>query len=148
MDIEDIKNFKYKVSHVFNYHFQKVAEALWSKYKNGNAYSTITIADIKQIDENKFVFVRRMDRRGEVAYEKIVYNRRQPKIVADLYVNNDKTKARDVCERCVYTYDSLKGSVNYNLIVIKEMWTKFIRVKLSEWGIGQMERLLKAAPSI
>ena len=148
MDSEDIKSYKYKIYHAFNYHFQNVAKAFWSKYKEGNAYNTITIADIKQLDENRFVFVRRMEGRGKVEYEKIVYDRMQPKIIADLYLKNDKTKMRDICERCIYTWNSLKNNVDYNLIVVKETWSKFLRVKLSEWGVGRMEQLLKSSVSV
>jgi len=144
MEGEGVGKYAYKVDHVFKYKFFDVATAFWCKYKEANSYNTITIADIKQEDDNKFTFVRRMDGGdGKVEYEKITYEREQLKIVADLFMYDNSLKKRALSERCVYGWDSMKGACDYSLIVIKEKWCRFIRTKGFQWGISKMEDLLK-----
>ena len=143
MDLKDIQNYKYKLSHVFHYHFFSVAKAFWAKYKEENMYNTITIAGIKQLEPSKFMFVRRIECRGKIEYERIVYDRTQPKIIADLFLKDEKTKLNDIAERCIYSWNSLKNSVDYNLIIVKDVWSKFLRTKVADWGIGRMEDVLK-----
>ena len=89
------------------------------------------------------MLVRRIECRGKIEYERIVYDRTQPKIIADLFLKDEKTKLNDIAERCIYSWNSLKNSVDYNLIIVKDVWSKFLRTKVADWGIGRMEDVLK-----
>ena len=133
--------FLYQLQHVFKNRFIDVAIAFWCKYKEKNSYNTITIADVKQVGDNKFSFVRRMDGDGKIEYEIIRYERQKQKIVADLFLSEDKK--RNLAERCEYLHNSVKGGVEYRLSVFKENWCKFIRTRAFNWGIGKMEDTLQ-----
>lgn len=135
-------NFAYKLTHAFKYPFFYVATAFWCKYKQENSYNMITIADIHQTSDNKFVFVRRMDDgKGKVEYEHIKYQREKQKIVADHFVNEESKRA--LSERCVYMYNSIQNEVEYSLLVFKENWNRYIRKMAFNWGVGVLDDLLQ-----
>ena len=141
MNYQDIPKYSYKLNTLFHYNFITVATAFWSKYKKTNKYAAIGLADIKQLDKDKFVFVRRIDGRGKIEYERIVYDRKQSQILADLFVK--EKESRSISERCIYRWDSVNNAVNYDLFVIKETWPKFIRSAMAKWGIKRMESALR-----
>ncbi len=135
-------NFAYQLTHAFKYPFVCVATAFWCKYKQDNSYNLVTIAGIKQVNDNKFVFIRRMDDGKElVEYEHIKYERQKQKIVADHFVN-EKSK-QTLSERCVYVYNAIQNDVEYHLLVFKENWNRYIRKMAFNWGVGVLDDLLK-----
>ena len=131
----------YELNHEFKHGFSDVGIAFWCKYKKENGYNTITIADIRQVGDNKFVFVRRIDGgNGKIEYEVIRYERTKKRIVADLFITENNK--RKLAERCTYLSNSAKAGVNYSLQVFHELWCKFIRSKIYSWGIDRMEGVL------
>eukprot|EP00826_Nyctotherus_ovalis_P010905 TRINITY_DN12847_c0_g3_i1.p1 TRINITY_DN12847_c0_g3~~TRINITY_DN12847_c0_g3_i1.p1 ORF type:complete len:146 (-),score=33.39 TRINITY_DN12847_c0_g3_i1:53-490(-) len=141
MNLKDDTVYSYKLDRTFNYGFNVVATAYWSKYKKINKYASITIAEIQQLDKDRFVFVRRMDGRGKTAYERIVYDRRQPQILSDLFTSEEE--GRSISERSTYSWDSANEAVNYTLFVVKEKLPRFIRSTIARWGMHRMERTLQ-----
>ncbi len=141
---EDSKKpeYAYELNHAFKYPFESVATAFWCKYKEENSYSLVTISGIRQVSDNKFVFVRRMDNgKGKIEYEHIKYERRKRKIVADHFVNEESRSA--LSERCVYIYNSMRNEVEYRLLVFRENWNRYIRKLAFNWGVGVLNDTLK-----
>ena len=63
--------------HQFNFKFVDVARAFLLKYNIDNSFVFTTIASSRQIDENTFEIVRRMENimSSKPVYERIIFNR-------------------------------------------------------------------------
>ncbi|MDR3547162.1 MAG: hypothetical protein P4M11_02595 [Candidatus Pacebacteria bacterium] len=130
----------YQLNHVFNNTFSDVATAFWRKYyKNIEmGMGVVTIAHVRQDDDNKFTFVRRLDGDGgKEEYKVISYERQPNKIVINTLVRQEN--ARVLAERGEYFATGKPGEVNYRLSVFKEIKNKLIRCLAFDWGVSRME---------
>lgn len=132
--------------HKYAYHFHEVAKEFLLKYNIENRFCYTTIAQSRQLDEDRFEIVRRMDTfmSSKPVYERIIYNRADKTVSG--YTFEDPTD-----KACVehYTYKQGDGTdaekTLYNMFSLKETnWImKLKRIKCHNWGVESMEYLLK-----
>ncbi len=67
------------MQHQFNFQFVDVARAFLLKYNFDNKFVFTTIASTRQLDEDRFEIVRRMENimSSKPVYERIIFNREQ-----------------------------------------------------------------------
>jgi hypothetical protein len=139
-------NILNKYSHIFEHRFCDVATAFWRKYRSVNTgFNTITIADVKQLGSSRFCVIRRLESwRGEIKYERIVFDNKNNLIMNDFFSDPIQMK---IAERCIYLYDNFNKTVHYNLLVYNRGINSFLRRKLFFWGVQNMENLIKEKSS-
>lgn len=66
------------LQHLYNFKFADVAHAFLRKYNFDNKFCTTTIAHTKQLDDDSFEIVRRMENivSSRPIYERIIFNRK------------------------------------------------------------------------
>ena len=142
----DIIPMQEKVEMYFKYNFTSgfsvFANAFMKKYNSPNSYSLTTMSQCKQLDDDRFAFVRRYDNiiSSEPYYERVIYDRKNKLIEAWMLDDEDLDKPR-IAEQWVYRADG--DSTMYETFLYKNPgWRTFMRKKLHAWGVDRMNSLL------
>ena len=128
------------LKHDFKHKFNLFANAFMKKYNTPSSWVYITICECKQIDKDKFAFIRRYENpfTSTPTYERIVYDRQNQLIDASMFDDNHKDK---IAEQCVYKADG--ANTIYETFLYKNPgWKSYLRRQLHSWGIDKMNNLL------
>jgi hypothetical protein len=135
------------LQHVYSYKFIEVANAFLLKYNVENRFCYTTIASSRQIDEDRFEIVRRMENTlsSRPVYERIIFNR------ADQSVSGFTFETReDLAYVEHYVYKKKDGDIDstektlYDMFLYKNPGLKkLLRFKLHNWGVQTMENIIK-----
>lgn len=133
--------------HKYSFHFHEVANAFLLKYNFENRFCYTTIASSRQIDEDQFEIVRRMENAlsSKPVYERIIFNRADQSVRGYTY-ESDVDKA--FVENYVYKKagDSAEDAEKtvYDMFLYKNPGLKkILRFKCHNWGIQTMESIIK-----
>lgn len=141
------------LQHVYSYKFLEVANAFLLKYNVENRFCYTTIASSRQIDEDRFEIVRRMENTlsSRPVYERIIFNR------ADQSVSGFTFETREdqaYVEHYVYKKkqddptDTTEKTL-YDMFLYKNPGLKkLLRFKLHNWGVQTMESIIKKEQEI
>lgn len=122
-----------------------MANAFLLKYNFENRFCYTTIAQSRQIDEDSFEIVRRMENSmsSKPVYERIIFNR-QDRSVKGYTFETDSDKA--YVEHYVYKQDG-EGEAQktlYDMFLYKNPGLKkMLRFKLHSWGVQTLEGIIK-----
>ena len=103
-----------------------------------------TIASTKQLDDDRFEIVRRMENvmSSKPIYERIIFNRAAKQVQGFTF---EKESDNVYVEHYVYKEDT-KDSSNtvYDMFLYKNPgFQKFLRFKLHNWGVQTMTNIIK-----
>lgn len=138
---------------MYSHKFIEVANAFLLKYNVENRFCYTTIASSRQIDEDRFEIVRRMENTlsSRPVYERIIFNR------ADHSVSGFTFEAReDIAYVEHYVYKKKEGDTKdttektlYDMFLYKNPGLKkLLRFKLHNWGVQTMESIIKKEQEI
>lgn len=79
------------LQHVYSHHFHDVANAFLLKYNFENRFCYTTIASTKQLDDDRFEIVRRMENTlsSRPVYERIIFNRADQSVSGFTFETNE-----------------------------------------------------------
>ena len=138
------EQFELHLHHKYNFNFADVARAFFNKYNDENRLCMTTIAHMKQLDEDRFEIVRRMENvmSSKPLYERIIFNRSSKQVQGFTF---EKECDNVYVEHYVYREDT-KDSNNtvYDMFLYKNPGLqKFLRFKLHNWGVQTMTNMIK-----
>jgi hypothetical protein len=134
------------LQHVYSHNFPDVANAFLLKYNIENRFCYTTIASSRQIDEDRFEIVRRMENTmsSRPVYERIIFNRSDQSVSGYTFETNED---KAYVEHYVYKKDNEKTV--YDMFLYKNPGLKkMLRFKLHNWGIQTMESIIKKEQEI
>eukprot|EP00349_Pseudokeronopsis_sp_Brazil_P008232 CAMPEP_0202965582 /NCGR_PEP_ID=MMETSP1396-20130829/9507_1 /ASSEMBLY_ACC=CAM_ASM_000872 /TAXON_ID= /ORGANISM="Pseudokeronopsis sp., Strain Brazil" /LENGTH=85 /DNA_ID=CAMNT_0049688337 /DNA_START=9 /DNA_END=266 /DNA_ORIENTATION=+ len=75
-------NIELHLQHKYNFRFKEVVSAFIRKYNTESSMTTTTIASTRQIDEDRFEIIRRMENimTSKPLYERIIFDRKTKSI--------------------------------------------------------------------
>ncbi|CDW87270.1 UNKNOWN [Stylonychia lemnae] len=132
------------LQHHFNFDFADVAKAFLLKYNLENKFCFTTIASTRQLDEDRFEIVRRMENvmSSRPVYERIIFNRKMMAVQGFTF----ETENQNVYTEC-YCYkqdDKDSQKTIYNMFLYKNPGLKkMLRFKLHNWGVQTLENIIK-----
>ena len=134
---------------MYSFHFHEVANAFLLKYNFENRFCYTTIASSKQLDEDRFEIVRRMENTFSKTpvFERIIFNRNEQSVRGYTF-ETDETKS--YIEHYVYKRqieeDGNKATEKtlYDMFLYKNPGLKkMLRYKLHSWGVQTTESIIK-----
>ena len=133
------------MTHIYAHHFHEVANAFLLKYNVESRFCYTTIASSRQLDEDSFEIVRRMENTfsSRPVYERIIFNRGE-QTVRGYTFEDDEAKA--YVEGYVYKGGNGpdSGKTLYDMFLYKNPGLKkMLRFKLHNWGVQTMEGIIK-----
>ena len=130
--------------HKYAFKFQDVANAFLLKYNFENRFCYTTIAESRQIDQDSFEIVRRMENSmsSRPVYERIIFNRNDRSVKGYTF-ETDKDLA--YTEHYVYKQDGEDTTKTlYDMFLYKNPGIKkLLRFKLHSWGVQTLEGIIK-----
>ena len=131
--------------HKYAFHFHEVANAFLLQYNFENRFCYTTIAQSKQLDEDRFEIVRRMENSisSKPVYERIIFNRADQSVRG--YTFEEPTDKAYV-EHYIYKQGNGTDAEKtlYDMFLYKNPGIKkFLRFKCHNWGVQTLEALLK-----
>eukprot|EP00347_Sterkiella_histriomuscorum_P009354 403341536 len=137
------------LQHKFNFDFVDVARAFLLKYNIENRFCFTTIASTRQLDEDRFEIVRRMENvmSSKPIYERIIFNRATKSVQGYTF---EKESENVYTEHYVYKQDDIDNSKTcYNMFLYKNPGLKkMLRFKLHNWGVQTLESIIKKEQEI
>jgi hypothetical protein len=133
------------LQHKYAHHFYEVANAFLLKYNVESRFCYTTIASSKQIDEDQFEIVRRMENTmsSRPVFERIVFNRADNSVRGYTF-ETDQDKA--YVEHYVYKQGAGQDAEKtlYDMFLYKNPGLKkLLRFKLHNWGVQTMEGIIR-----
>jgi hypothetical protein len=138
------------LSHTYSHAFHEVANAFLLKYNFENRFCFTTIASSKQLDDDRFEIVRRMENTmsSTPVYERIIFNRRDQEVNGFTF-ETDETKS--YIEHYVYKQQIENHGNEATERTLYEMYLhknpglkKILRYKLHSWGVQTTEGIIKS----
>jgi len=131
--------------HKYSFHFHEVANAFLLKYNFENRFCYTTIASSKQIDEDSFEIVRRMENTmsSKPVYERIIFNRLDQTVRGFTFETKED---QAYVENYVYKQGDgeQSGETLYDMFIYKNPgFKKMLRFKLHNWGVQTLESIIK-----
>lgn len=132
------------LQHKFNFDFPEVARAFLLKYNIENRFCFTTIASTRQLDEDRFEIVRRMENvmSSKPVYERIIFNRSAKSVQGFTF----EKESENVYTECyVYKQDDKDTTKTvYNMFLYKNPGLKkVLRFKCHNWGVQTLESIIK-----
>ena len=122
-----------------------MARAFLLKYNIENRFCFTTIASARQLDEDRFEIVRRMENvmSSKPVYERIIFNRVTRSVQGYTF---EKEEENVYTEAYVYKQDDADATKTvYNMFLYKNPGLKkYLRYKLHSWGVQTLEQIIKA----
>ena len=123
--------------HIYSHHFHEVANAFLLKYNFENRFCYTTIAQTRQLDDDSFERVRRMENSlsSKPVYERIIFNRKVQSVSGYTF-ETDQDKA--YVEHYVYKMGDGQDSEKtlYDMFLYKNPgFKKMLRFKCHNWGV-------------
>lgn len=136
--------------HQYAFHFHEVANAFLLKYNFENRFCYTTIASSKQLDDDSFEIVRRMENTmsSKPVYERIIFNRNDQSVRGYTF-ETEADKA--YVEHYVYQQGNgeKSGQTLYDMFIYKNPGLKkMLRFKLHNWGVQTLESIIKKEAEI
>jgi len=132
------------LQHQFHFNFVDVARAFLLKYNIDNRFCFTTIASSRQLDEDRFEIVRRMENimSSRPVYERIIFNRATRTVQGFTF---EKEEENVYTEAYVYKQDDQDATKTvYNMFLYKNPGLKkYLRYKLHGWGVQTLEQIIK-----
>lgn len=132
------------MQHHYNFKFAEVARAFMLKYNIENRFCFTTIASTRQLDEDRFEIVRRMENvmSSKPIYERIIFDRSSQTVRGFTF----ESESENIYTEC-YEYRQDKNDVSrthYQMLLYKNPGLKkMLRFKLHNWGVQTLEGIIK-----